>query len=132
MFVLAHSARSFCASPACLWKHPVGIWISGFRQLWLVLSFLWARMTPDICSTCGCGKLMDWEAFSMWRCCAVIRPGARRCLEGSVSVLTPGNPRVWVKLVGSVGSAGSFGGEAEGVERCSCSINIPDRLKSGD
>lgn len=43
--------------------------------------------------------------------------------------LTPGSPCVWVKLAGSVGSAG---GGAEGVERCSCSINIPDRLRSRD
>lgn len=65
VFVLAGSACSFCAGPACLWEHPVGTWISGFCQLWLVLSFPCTRMTPDVCSTRGYGKLMDWEAFSM-------------------------------------------------------------------
>lgn len=37
-----------------------------------------------------------------------------------------------MKLVCSVGSAGSTGGGAEGVERCGCSINRPDRLRSRD
>lgn len=55
-FALAHSARSFFACTTCLWKHPVGTWISRFCQLWLVLCFPWARMTSDICSTHGRGK----------------------------------------------------------------------------
>lgn len=66
------------------------------------------------------------------RYCALFWPGACRCQEGSVSALTPGSSCVWVKLAGSVGSTGSFGSGAEGEERCSCSINIPDRLKSRD
>lgn len=84
-------------------------------------------MTPDICSTRGYGKLTGGG-----RDCAVIWPGACRCQEGSASALTPGNPCVWVQLGGGVGSAGSIGAGAEGVEHCSCSINIPDRLKSRD
>lgn len=123
---------SFCACAAGLWKHPVGTWINGFCELWLVLSFPWASMTADICSTRGYGKLTGWSVLACCRYCAVIWPGACRCQEDSVSALAPGSPCVWAKLVCSVGSAGSFGGGAEGVEHCSCSINITDRLKSRD
>lgn len=126
VFVLALCTFFLCLRCVSV-KHAGATWISRFCQLCLVLSFPWARMTPDICSTRGSrvGKRL-----ACCRDCTVV--WACRCQEGSVSALAPGNPCVWVKLGGGVGSAGSIGAGAEGVERCSCSINTPDRLKSRD
>lgn len=91
-------------------------------------------MTSDICSICGYGKPRQWGGV---QCVADTMPSpssrARRCQKGYVSALAAGSPCAGEKLICSVGSAGSFGSGAEGVEHdCSCSINRPNRLRSRD
>lgn len=106
-------------------------WISRFCQGPLVLSTPSAIATSDICGVQRYGKPCWLEGVADAMLSS--RSRARGCQEGSVSaLLAPGSPCAWVKLVCSVGSAGSFGGGAVGVERCSCSINRPDGLGSRD